>query len=336
MPYTAKTKYREFETNIPKEKELHGLSVPVSTFMCLWAIYIFPRLVCLLCCRKICGPILGICKSLTDTWIRKFGLRPRAIPLLGIHNGIPLQCIRKHPSAFIIMSSIRVSPPSFGRYCTLQEKETCWRSLNPPFSPPPAQAFPWPSYPPPLSRPWLGREPLFFYIIFLLHRIYNLNKLLFNQALESSFQIVFEGQCLRTICMEGSNLVTFTYRVRRSFSLNAKRCEKEAKLITFICFWLERKSRCEKKRKTQNLSPLFCFAFGWSEKIEVNISIDQALKIDTFLGPEWQSPDGSMPFQRAQKSHDFHRPNPLQLAPVMDLPSSKALRTGPYKSLVHK
>jgi hypothetical protein len=33
--------------------------------------------VCLFCCRKICGPILGIYKSLTDTWMWKLGLRRR-------------------------------------------------------------------------------------------------------------------------------------------------------------------------------------------------------------------------------------------------------------------
>jgi hypothetical protein len=45
--------------------------------MCLWAIYLFPRSICLFCCRKICGPILGIYKLLTYTWIWKLGLRPR-------------------------------------------------------------------------------------------------------------------------------------------------------------------------------------------------------------------------------------------------------------------
>jgi hypothetical protein len=44
-------------------------SVSISIFMCLWAIYIFPQLVCLFCCRKICGPILVIYKSLIDTWM---------------------------------------------------------------------------------------------------------------------------------------------------------------------------------------------------------------------------------------------------------------------------
>ncbi len=49
---TAKTKYKKCKTNISRK----GIAVPVSTFMFLWAIYIFPRSVCLLCCRKICGP----------------------------------------------------------------------------------------------------------------------------------------------------------------------------------------------------------------------------------------------------------------------------------------
>jgi hypothetical protein len=51
--------------------------LPVPTLKYLWEIYIFPGYVCLFCCRKICVPILGIYKSLTDTWIWKLGLRPR-------------------------------------------------------------------------------------------------------------------------------------------------------------------------------------------------------------------------------------------------------------------
>ena len=59
------------------EKELRGHSPnPISTFMCLWTIYIFPRLVCLFCYRKICGLILGIYQSLTDTLMWELGLRP--------------------------------------------------------------------------------------------------------------------------------------------------------------------------------------------------------------------------------------------------------------------
>ncbi len=33
-------------------------SVPIPTFMFLWVIYTFPRLVCLFCCRQIGGPIV--------------------------------------------------------------------------------------------------------------------------------------------------------------------------------------------------------------------------------------------------------------------------------------
>ncbi len=56
----------------------------VPTLIYLWEIYIFPGSVWLFCCRKICGPILGIHKSLTDTWMWKLGLRP-FIPRKGIH-----------------------------------------------------------------------------------------------------------------------------------------------------------------------------------------------------------------------------------------------------------
>jgi hypothetical protein len=50
------------------EKELRGHSPnSYSNFMFLCAIYIFPRSVCIFCCRKIGGPIAGIYKSFTDT-----------------------------------------------------------------------------------------------------------------------------------------------------------------------------------------------------------------------------------------------------------------------------
>ncbi len=52
-------------------------TISISTFMCLWATYIFPRSICLFFCMEICLPILEIDKSFTDTWKWKLGLRPR-------------------------------------------------------------------------------------------------------------------------------------------------------------------------------------------------------------------------------------------------------------------
>ncbi len=57
--------------------------------MFLWAIDIFPRSVCLFCCRKIGGPIMWIYGSLRDTWM---GLRPRNSFCGNTEIEIYLQC----------------------------------------------------------------------------------------------------------------------------------------------------------------------------------------------------------------------------------------------------
>jgi hypothetical protein len=62
------------------QKRICAATVPIPTLMFLWAIYIFPWSACLFCCLKIGGPnvgILYICRSLTDTWMWKLGLKSR-------------------------------------------------------------------------------------------------------------------------------------------------------------------------------------------------------------------------------------------------------------------
>ncbi len=57
---TAKKQYQKFETNIPRKGIERPQSQVPHSCVCERFICIFPQSVCLFCCRKICGLILGI------------------------------------------------------------------------------------------------------------------------------------------------------------------------------------------------------------------------------------------------------------------------------------
>ncbi len=48
---TAKNQYQNSK-QISQKRNCAAPTVLLSTFICLWAIYTFPRLICLFCCRK--------------------------------------------------------------------------------------------------------------------------------------------------------------------------------------------------------------------------------------------------------------------------------------------
>ena len=73
------------------EKEMCGLYCPNSTFMCMWAIYIFPRSVYLFCCENMWTDPGNIWIAQTHS-CGKWGLGPRSSFSMNTQMGFSLQC----------------------------------------------------------------------------------------------------------------------------------------------------------------------------------------------------------------------------------------------------
>ncbi len=82
------------------QKRNCAVSVPISTFMSLWAIYIFPRTVQLFSCSRIGRWIVGIYKSLTETHECRNWECGRAVPFLEIFVSNFLFCVFAVPDMF--------------------------------------------------------------------------------------------------------------------------------------------------------------------------------------------------------------------------------------------
>ncbi len=119
--------FPEMKLLFPKQNYNVLSPSPYTTLIYLWEIYIFPGSVCLCCCREICGPFLGIYKSLKDTGMWNLGLRPQ-FPEKEYMNGIflvvyPMSSPALHyPALFSALHSPFLCSPSLYPYSFLTAK----------------------------------------------------------------------------------------------------------------------------------------------------------------------------------------------------------------------
>ncbi len=102
----------ENSKHILPEKGWRGLSPNVRIHVSVSDLYI-PTIDLPLLLQEICGPILWICKSLTDTRVWKLGLgRPRNFLFLGIHKWDFRCSVKKNttPGIFLIVYIVQELP----------------------------------------------------------------------------------------------------------------------------------------------------------------------------------------------------------------------------------
>ncbi len=87
----CKRQNTEISKKIFPEKEYRGLSPNFLIHASVSDLYI-PTMGLPILLEEICGPILGLYKSLTDTWMWKLGLRPRYSQKRNTWVGFSLQC----------------------------------------------------------------------------------------------------------------------------------------------------------------------------------------------------------------------------------------------------
>ncbi len=107
---TLQRHFTENSKQILPEMKLRGLSPNSYIRVSLSDLYIFPRSVCLFCCRKIGGRDRGnMYKSLTDTWMRKLAMRPRS-SFSGIYKSELLCSVR------VWCMLLRIGESAWGEY----------------------------------------------------------------------------------------------------------------------------------------------------------------------------------------------------------------------------